>query len=125
MRNRPIPTPALMNRRAFRDALDVAYLYNILGNSAHNSHAYDKHVGSYEEQVAELRVDPPFTDASIVPLTETWLRATFVPESEHDWRDCCALRLDPTPDDVDLHNLSATIVQIIKSGSNSQEAGCC
>ena len=54
---------------------------------------------TYEEQVAELHVDPPFMDESIVPLSGTWLRMTFVPESEHDWKDCCALRLDPTPDD--------------------------
>ena len=88
-----------MNRRTFKKALDVAYLYNILGSSAHNSHAYDKHVGTYEEQVAELHVDRPFMDDSIVPLTGTWLRATFVPDSEHDWKNCCVLRLDPTPDD--------------------------
>ena len=99
MGHRPIPEPILQNRRAFHRALDVAYLYNILGASAHNSFAYDKHVGTYEEQVAELHVDPPFMDESIVPLSDTWLRMTFVPESEHDWKDCCALRLDPTPDD--------------------------
>ena len=99
MSNRPIPTPALLNRQAFKRALDVAYLYNILGSSAHNSHAYDRHVGTYEEQVAELHVNPPFMDGGIVPLAGTWLRPTFVPGTEHDWTNCCALRLDPTPGD--------------------------
>ena len=88
-----------MNRQAFKRALDVACLYNILGSSAHNSHAYGKRVGTYEEQVAELHVDPPFMDGGIAPLTGTWLRATFVPNTEHEWTNCCVLRLDPTPGD--------------------------